>query len=320
MKKIKIGILGCADIAERLLIPSILELPELFELVAVASRDFSKAQRFASKFNGGYVVGYENLLENTEIDAVYIPLPNGLHYEWIIKSLLNKKHVLSEKSLSTNFFLVNKILDEAQKNNLVVMENFMFRFHNQNKTALSLVRSGEIGDIKSFHARFTIHPLQKNNIRYNKKLGGGSFLDTGVYTLMAAQLFLGQSLQHLGSHLNYSNEYGVDISGGALLKNNSGAIAHLTFGFESIYHNYYEILGNNGRIYLDRAFSKPKEFNSKILLEKNGTVSEIYTGIDNHFKGSLEAFHNLILNEPTEKYETETLSHFKLVDSILCGR
>ena len=99
MKLVRIGILGCADIAERFTIPAILNLESKFKLMTISSRSKTKAKKFSSIFGVPYCVGYKNMIDNTDLDAVYIPLPNSLHYEWISYSLKKDLHVLVEKSM-----------------------------------------------------------------------------------------------------------------------------------------------------------------------------------------------------------------------------
>lgn len=101
-KKIRIGVMGCADIAQRLVIPAIQQLGEKFKLVGVASRTADKARSFADRFACESIEGYNTLVLRDDIDAVYIPLPTGLHKEWIIKALEHGKHVYAEKSIAMN--------------------------------------------------------------------------------------------------------------------------------------------------------------------------------------------------------------------------
>ena len=115
MKKIRIGVMGCAAIAKKSVIPAILALPEQFELVAIASRTSEKAEEFAALFGCEAVTGYDYLLQ-LDIDAVYIPLPTGLHEEWINKALLAGKHVYAEKSIASSFDSAKSMVENAKKN------------------------------------------------------------------------------------------------------------------------------------------------------------------------------------------------------------
>lgn len=151
-EKINIGVMGCANIAKRSVIPTIIS-NQNFNLVAVASRSELKANEFASLFNVKPIVGYENLL-NEEIDAVYMPLPTGLHEEWILNCLEKRKHIYVEKSFAPNYFVTKKILDKAKQKKCVVKENFMFPYHSQSKYLLNLIENKTIGNIRSFRSSF----------------------------------------------------------------------------------------------------------------------------------------------------------------------
>jgi len=135
---IKIGVLGCADIAKRLIIPNMIK-SGLYEIVAVASRSKEKAQEFAGLFNCEPIIGYENLLSRKDIEAIYVPLPTGMHYEWIIKGLNAGKHIFAEKSLANEYTEVKAIVDLAIQKNLCVFENFMFVFHSQFDAVKSVI-------------------------------------------------------------------------------------------------------------------------------------------------------------------------------------
>ena len=142
MKKnpiINIGILGTASIAKRSVIPAIVSLPRLFNLSGIASRDFSKSKSIALPYKCKSYGSYETLLADPTIDAVYIPLPNSLHYPFVLSALENKKHVFVEKSLGCNLFEVEEMVALALKNKLALLENFQFRFHSQLKAIKDLI-------------------------------------------------------------------------------------------------------------------------------------------------------------------------------------
>ena len=192
---INIGVLSTASIAKRHIIPAIKSLSYNFHLSGIASRSFDNAKILASKFETIAFDGYENLIKNNKIDAVYIPLPNALHFEWVKKALLNKKHVLVEKSLGCSFEEVNELVNVSIQNNLVLIENFQFRFHPQLNTIKEILKLGKIGNIRSFRASFGFPPFENDsNIRYSANLGGGALLDAGAYTTKVSQIFLGNNL------------------------------------------------------------------------------------------------------------------------------
>jgi len=315
MKKIKIGVLGCADIAKRLAISAIKSTDEC-ELVAIASMTLKKAQQFANQFNCEAIQGYENLLIKRDIDAVYIPLPTGLHYEWTVKALKNRKHVLAEKSISVDYASAKDMVETAQKNKLALFENFMFIFHSQYNFLFEKLNDGEIGEIRCFRSSFGFPPLRNDDIRYIKALGGGALLDAGVYTIKAAQFILGNNLHVNAAYLKYDAATKVDVYGGAFLSNDNGLFAEVAFGFDNYYQNNIEIWGSKGKIIAERAFTAGPGFKPKIILEKQDKRHEFILPSDNHFVNLLKEFYNSITNNNFEYQYNEILKQAELVNAV----
>lgn len=317
MKKLKIGVLGCANIAKRSVIPAIKSM-EQFELVAVASRTLSKAKDFATHFDCMPIEGYENLLNEKEIDAVYVPLPTGMHFEWILKSLEANKHVLCEKSLVEKYSEAEKIVEVAKDRNLLVAENFMFPFHAQQQYVKTLLTDGEIGELRSFRSSFGFPPFpDKNNIRYQKELGGGALLDAGAYPTKAAQMILGNELTVVGAHLNIDKNLDVDLWGSAMLINEQLNItAQLSFGFDNFYQCNYELWGSKGKITVHRSFTAGPGFSPTITIEKQNISTTQTLKADNHFIKLLENFYNTINEGIFTSNYAEVLNQSNLLTQI----
>nr|NQU89175.1 Gfo/Idh/MocA family oxidoreductase [Bacteroidota bacterium] len=247
MKKLNIAVMGCAAIAQRSMIPAIKAVPE-FNLVAVASRTMGKAEKFAAQFACEAVTGYENLLNRDDIDAIYMPLPTGLHHEWIMKSLEAGKHVLAEKSIAYDYLSAKEMVVLAQSKNLVLMEDFMFQYHSQHNFVFELIKNGEIGDIRIFRASFGFPPMPDDNFRYDDKVGGGALLDAAGYTVRAAHFILGDEFKVKAANLFTDPDKGTNIYGGAFLDNGKGVSAQLGFGMDHYYQCNYEIWGSKGKI------------------------------------------------------------------------
>lgn len=289
------GIMGCATIAKNAIGPAILATGE-DKLVAVASRDKKKAELFANEFTCELEDGYQALLDRTDINAVYIPLPTGLHFEWIIKSLEAGKHVLVEKSAVTCLVEAKKIIDLATKKNLLVVENFQFQHHSQNLLVKELLLKKEIGDLRAFKSSFGFPPFDvDSNIRYKKELGGGSLLDSGAYVLKAASFLFGNTIELVSSFLVTHDHFEVDWYGGVFLVDKQNGIPiHGTFGFDNFYQCSYEIWGSIGKITLTRAFTAKPDFKPTLILEKNGKTDEMVLPKDNHFINMIKYFNRTI--------------------------
>ncbi len=316
MKKIRIGVLGCADIALRMMIPAIRSIPE-FELVAVASRTREKADDFAVRFNCIPIVGYKELLESANIDAVYIPLPTGLHYRWIKEALQHDKHVIAEKSLATAINEVGELVELANDRHLVLFENFMFKYHSQILFVKRMIEDKKVGDVRFCRSSFGFPPFgQDNNIRYRSELGGGALLDVGAYTIQGSLLFLGKRLKVIGAHLKMHDQYGIDWWGGALLSNGDGAISQIAFSFDNYYQNSIELWGSTGKIIMERAFTAAPGYMPKVILEKQGERHEFVLPADNHFAAILRSFRDAILsNNHAVQYE-ELLDQSRLLTKV----
>jgi dTDP-3,4-didehydro-2,6-dideoxy-alpha-D-glucose 3-reductase len=315
MRKINLGVLGCASIAKREMLPAFLA-SDRFKLVAVASRSMAKAQAFAMEFNCEPIEGYQKILERPDIEAVYIPLPTGMHYEWIMAALHHGKHVIAEKSLADSFAGVKEIVALARKKSLVVCENFMFLYHSQLTMVNKMVTDGKIGHVHLLRSSFGFSSLNADDIRFQRELGGGSLLDVGTYTLKAAQYFLGNDLTVTSGLLKYCPTKGVDVGGAAMLANGRGQVAQIGFGFEHHYQCALELWGSKGRISMERIFTANPTVTPKIRVEDAGGVLELVAESDNHFVKCVSAFAADILEETAPDHGAELLNQARLLDQI----
>jgi len=316
MGKLRIGVMGCADIAWRAMIPAMIECEDIY-LVVVASRSKEKSRKFAYQFNCESVVGYERLLDRNDIDAVYMPLPTGLHNEWIIKTLESDKHILVEKSFAENYESAEHMVNLAQSKNLLVLENFLFPHHSQHRWVKDLIKQGELGEIKLFRSTFGFPPLSEYNFRYNRNIGGGALLDAGAYVVKACTLFLGNNLILLGSALQYDKELGVDIYGDAMFKNLKGQVGQVSFGFNYYYQCHYELLGSKGKLTVERAFTPPPGFRPIVCIEHQNRKQIFTLPEDNHYINMLKFFANLIRNgQDFSTSWNDLLIQAKFIDTI----
>jgi NDP-hexose-3-ketoreductase len=286
---VRLGVLGCASIARGKLLPAVRRLPSI-RVAAIASRRLATAQAAAAQFGGEAVEGYQALLDRDDVEAVYIPLPTGLHVEWARRALEAGKHVLCEKPMTTSAADTAELVTMASSQGLVLMENFMFLYHAQHAAVRQLIAEGAIGDVRTFTAVFGFPPLPRTDIRYRSDLGGGALLDAGVYPLRAAQYFLGPELTLLGACLQADPATGVDVGGSALLARRNGASVHVAFGFQHGYRCRYEIWGSAGRITVDRAFTPPDAWRPVIRIDRHGHQEDRTLPADDQFRNVAGAF------------------------------
>jgi len=290
---------------------------ENIELKAVASRDPAKARGVAQRFGCGVAEGYDDLLGRPDIDAVYIPLPTGLHPYWASRALTAGKHVLTEKPLACDHPTALALVNQATKAGLWLMENYMFLHHSQHRKVRDLVADGRIGELRVFTARFGIPPRDVADVRYRPELGGGSLLDVGVYPIRAASYFLGTELDVVGSVLRLHPARGVDVAGHALLCTPSGITAELSFGFDHAYKSCYSLWGDRARLTLDRAFTPPPTLRPSIRIESPDQAEELPLPADHQFKNITEFFARSILQGADYAPQAEAIiRQAALVDQV----
>ena len=304
---INIGVLGAASIALRSVIPAISSLPNHFRLAGISSRDRSKAVLTSSSYVCKAYDSYENLLTDPSIDAIYIPLPNALHYPFVKMALENGKHVLVEKSLGCTLDEVDKMVEVAKASNLVLFENFQFRFHSQLSTILQIINDGAIGDLRSMRVAFGFPPFSDpNNIRYSAELGGGALLDAGAYAMKIAPFFLGNDIFVAQASSAQDQIRGVDIWGGGVLQQRNGPLfCHFAYGFDHYYQCSLELWGNIGKLTTNRIFTAPAGYNPKLIIETQNAVEERSLSADDQFKNMLEHFYSLITGSESVLVEYE---------------
>ncbi|WP_328328317.1 MULTISPECIES: Gfo/Idh/MocA family protein [unclassified Streptomyces] len=311
---LRIGVIGCAAIARRRMLPAMRAHPGI-EIAAVASRDAAKAADTAEQFGCRPVTGYEKLLALDEVQAVYVPLPAALHEQWIEAALAAGKHVLAEKPLTTDPVRTRRLMDLARARGLTLMENVMFVHHSRHAAVKRLVGEGAIGELRAFQASFTIPALPGDDIRYRPELGGGSLYDVGVYPVRAAVHFLGGDLSVRGAVLERSPGRQVDTSGAVLLRRDDGVTAQLSFGMEHAYRSRYELTGSTGRITVDRAFTPPADHTPAVAVETSSGTRTVQLPPDDQVANTLSAFVSSVRTGATSR--ADCLAQADLLAAVL---
>ena len=300
MKKLRIGVLGCSSFAKKTIIPVIMD-SEKYELTGIASRNMGKAKSLCSSFNCLPFGSYDELIRSELIDCVYMPLPCGLHHEWLKKCINHNKPVLVEKSFSDDLRKTKEIISLAFQRNIVLVENFAVFNHPQFLWTIDNLQM--IGDLKNVRMSFGFPPRSKDDIRYSLSLSGGALLDAGAYCIKAAKIILGSKAK-----LCYSQSffYGNEVDWGGMGIFESDEIGcQFTFGFNHFYQNEIEFWGSKGKLTLTRAFSIPCANNSKIIFESADNKKEITLPSYNHFYFLFDHFAELIHFQNHSKLDAE---------------
>jgi predicted dehydrogenase len=191
METVKWGILSTADINRRVL-PGASSSPQV-ELAAVGSRDKAKADAFAQQWQIPRAYGsYEELLDDAEVEAVYIPLPNTLHVDWSIRALEAGKHVLCEKPLDRSPENVARAFDASERTGRLLTEAFMYRHTPQTRKLKELVEGGVIGELRLIRSCFSYSLYDADNIRLRTEVDGGALMDVGCYCVSGSRLLAGE--------------------------------------------------------------------------------------------------------------------------------
>lgn len=282
------GVLGCSAIAERRALPALHEI-DGSAVTGIASRTTATAERFAAN-HGGTAMSYQQLVESPDVDAIYLSLPNSLHFEWAERALRAGKHVLCEKPMTVSAEQTGELVALAAERELVLRENFAFLHHPQHEVVRELLERGRLGRLRTFSSAFGVPPPRAGDIRYDPALGAGCLLDVGVYPIRAAQLMLGDGLTVAGATLRVDSETGVDVAGHALLVSENGVFADLEFGFQHSYRSRYALWGDAAHLSLERAFTPPAEHRPQLRLDEQDHAEEFTLDASHQFRDSLASF------------------------------
>jgi predicted dehydrogenase len=248
MEKVRWGILSTARIGREKVIPA-MQSGKLCDVVAIASRNKEQGKLLADQLNIPVAYDtYEKLLNDPQVDAVYIPLPNHLHAEWAIKSLQAGKHVLCEKPIGLSVTEAKQLLAAAEQNpELKIMEAFMYRFHPQWQTAKKMVTDGTIGELKTIQSFFSYYNTDPGNIRNQKEAGGGGMMDIGCYCVSLSRFIFGKEPVGVSGNIEFDPILETDRMASGVLVFSTGD-ATFTCSTQLTPYQRVNILGTKARI------------------------------------------------------------------------
>ncbi len=298
--KLRWGILGAARVNERLL-PAIVESPNA-QLLAIASRRPGAAAQtlaqYAPQQQG--VSTYDSLdalLDDANIDAIYLPLANHEHAEWTLRAIERGKHVLCEKPMALKVADIEAIQAAALQHKVTVMEGFMYRFHPQHTRVLELIHSGVIGEIRSVRTCFSfmMRPARKYRLVESVENGGGAMWDIGCYAIHSARMFFEQAPISVTAVAKYVDS-GADIASSGIIDFGDGKYAQFDFSFERARRCEYEIIGSKGGIKCHTVWQLPGDVPVITWWTEDGSQIEERLPATNHFQLEIEHFSDCVLN------------------------
>lgn len=313
MEKVRWGLLSTANINRRL-IPAIRN-SERGTLTAVASRKRKTAEAYAAEWEIPQAfASYEAMLESDAIDAVYIGLPNHLHAPWSIFAMRHGKHVLCEKPFALSLDEVDEMTAVSQETGQVLAEAFMYRHHPQTKIVGEWVRDGRVGDVAVVRGVFNFQMGSRDNIRLRPEWGGGCLWDVGVYPLSLAQFIMGEAPHRVFGD-QWLGDTGVDETFSGQMHYRNGGMAQITCAFRSPFHTFFEIIGTDGRITLNRPFVGHEDAERRALFYPgDGEPQEIPVPQKSLYSGEVEDMHAAILDgAPQYLTLAETRNHVRTV-------
>ena len=316
------GILGAARINERLL-PAIVAAKNA-QLVAIASRRPNAAaetlDKHAPQLEGVLTLDDpEALLNNPDIDAIYLPMANEEHAEWAIKAIEQGKHVLIEKPMTLDVAEIELIEQAAIKHNVHVMEGFMYIFHPQHDAVAELIESGAIGEVRTVRTIFSFPMKPARLYRVNRDIdnGGGAMWDIGPYAIHTARHWF--KTEPLGvTALANLNEHGADISLSGVLDYGNGKFAQFDMSFERARRSEYEIIGTLGGIKCETVWNNPTDLPNITWWTDAGEQHQLTLPAANHFDLEIEHFSDCVLNDkPVRLSFDDAKSNCKTIQAAL---
>lgn len=289
-RRLRWGILGCARISRRGLIPGILESSQ-GDLFVLGSRNAQTARQWAEEFGIPKSVGsYEEVICDPEVDAVYIPLPNELHKEWVYAAADAGKHVLCEKPLALDVGEAKAMAAHCRTRGVRLVEAFMWRHQPRVAGLRDLVAQRRIGDLRLIRSSFSF-TIDPGDWRLDPARGGGALWDVGCYGVSTARLFAGGEPDVIRS-VARMGPTGVDLSLTAVMQFPSGVLAQVDCSFEQPFRCTYELVGTEGTLEVPDAYLPPER--PIALLKTSAGTEELAFAGGNQYAAMVDDFARLV--------------------------
>ncbi|ARK31242.1 Gfo/Idh/MocA family protein [Halalkalibacter krulwichiae] len=291
------GILSTAKIAQKELIPAFLRSTNAKVTAIATGSGIERAQQVAQKFS--IEKAYDNnnaLLEDSSIDAVYIPLPNHLHKKWVIEAAKKRKHILCEKPAALTANEVIEMKEACEQNGVIFMEGFMYQFHPQHERVRQIIDSGEIGEISYMRASFSFLLANKENTIKMNDQGGGCIYDIGCYPIHSIRNILREEPTHIQTQAKYDETYKVDTDVYTYMEFASGRRAVFDASFNQMRRSEYEVVGTEGRVIVPRAYRPDWNGGDGLVIVEKSGISRTETLNADQYRNQIEVISAAILD------------------------
>ena len=317
MKKVNWGILSTAKIGIEKVIPA-MQAGKLTNVRAIASRNKTQADEAAARLGiQKSHSSYEALLEDPEIEAIYIPLPNNMHVPWTIKALEAGKHVLCEKPIGLSAAEVQSLIEVSKKfPQLKVMEAFMYRFHPSWQHVKKLVNDGVLGEIRTLQAFFSYFNNDPNNIRNKTEAGGGGLMDIGCYCISQSRYIFGKEPVRVQAIVENDKVMGIDTLASAIL-DFGDSTSTFTCSTRLSHFQNFRIFGTKAMIDVEIPVNIPPDKTCRVWLDTNGRREELTFEPQNQYTLQGDIFSKAILenSEPPAPL-SDALNNMKVIEAI----
>jgi D-xylose 1-dehydrogenase (NADP+, D-xylono-1,5-lactone-forming) len=312
-QEIRWGVLGCARIARLQVVPAILRCARA-RLQAVASREPGKLAEFRGLF-GEFTAhaSYQALLDDPDVDAVYLPLPNAMHKDWAIRAMRCGKHVLCEKPLAMNSREAAEMVEVSRACGVLLMEAFMYRYTDRVRQISRVLASGALGEIRSVNSTFRFFLDRQNTIKENPELGGGAMYDVGVYPLNLIGLVT--DAEPVSVAVECFKPAGVDLNLSAILRYESGLIASLHCGFNGFGRMHSEFIGSAGMLLAPDTFLDDA---GELMLQTKAGCERIPVALSDRYGEEISDFSAAIVEKRAPRLSlAESLRNMRSLDRII---
>ncbi len=316
MKKLKTGILGTSNhYLKRIVLP--LQNAENCESYAIGSRNIEKAGAMAQEFNIPLWYGsYQAVLDDPDVDMIYIPLPNHLHKEWVEKSIDAGKPVLCEKPLGMNATEAQKMTKKAQEAGIPLMEGFMYMFHPMWKHARNIIRSQQIGDVQYIHTAFSYNNPSPSNIRNIPEYGGGALMDIGCYAISVPRFIIGEEPSQVMSLQTAHPDFGTDMHSSAIM-DFGGPRATFTASTAAQAFQKVDIVTTGGSITIHIPFNTYVDVPAQMTVTDGMGTRTIEFAPSNAYELMFDAFADSVINNKQLPVSPQdAINNMKVIDAV----
>lgn len=321
MSFLRWGVLSTAKIGRTLVIPAMQDAQRC-EVVAIASRDATVARRVADDLSIERAYGsYDALLADADIDAVYIPLPNHMHADWVIAAARQGKHVLCEKPIALSVAEATTMVTACAEAGVILREAFMYRYQPTWQAVLHLIGEGDIGDITGVDSFFSYFNDDPSNIRNVLEYGGGALMDIGCYPIHLSRLLMGGEPTQITASTRRDPTTGVDTYVAAILEFGD-RIATFACSTRVEPDQRVDIYGTTGRVSIEIPFNPPADQPTRFTLTRDGgSKSQIFEfEASNHYSLQAEAMAAAILDgDSLQDSGADVLGNIAVIERVFAA-